>query len=67
MGQDIHVYLARKTSEYAQKNGCEKYYPVELYTKYDTTVLFRMSMQTLIVAAIMSCFLGSWTVMDAHM
>lgn len=35
MGQDIHVYLARKTSEYAQKNGCEKYYPVELYTKYD--------------------------------
>ena len=36
MGQDIHVYLARKTSEYAQKNGCEKYYPVELYTKYDT-------------------------------
>ena len=35
MGQDIHVYLARKTSEYARKNGCEKYYPVELYTKYD--------------------------------
>lgn len=35
MGQDIHVYLARKMSEYAQKNGCEKYYPVELYTKYD--------------------------------
>lgn len=35
MGQDIHVYLARKTSEYARKNGCEEYYPVELYTKYD--------------------------------
>lgn len=35
MGQDIHVYLARKTSRYAQDNGCEEYYPVELYTKYD--------------------------------
>ena len=35
MGQDIHVYLARKASRYAQDNGCEKYYPVELYTKYD--------------------------------
>ena len=36
MGQDIHVYLARKTSEYAQKNGCEEYYPVELFSKYDS-------------------------------
>lgn len=34
MGQDIHVYLARKTSEYARKNGCEKYYPVELFSQY---------------------------------
>ena len=34
MGQDIHVYLARKTSEYAQKNGYEKYYPVELFSQY---------------------------------
>lgn len=36
MGQDIHIYLARKTSEYARKNGCEKYYPVELFSQsYD--------------------------------
>lgn len=36
MGQDIHVYLARKTSEYAQEKGCEKYYPIELFYKYDS-------------------------------
>ena len=38
MGQDIHVYLARKKSEYDRKRnerGWEPYYPVELYTKYD--------------------------------
>ena len=36
MGQDIHVYLARKTSQYAQDKGCEKYYPIELFYKYDS-------------------------------
>lgn len=35
MGQDIHVYLARKTSRYAQENGCEEYYPVELFYQYN--------------------------------
>ena len=38
MGQDIHVYLARKKSEYDRKRNerdWEPYYPVELYTKYD--------------------------------
>lgn len=38
MGQDIHVYLARKTSKYAQDNGCEKYYPIELFYKYNGIV-----------------------------
>lgn len=38
MGQDIHVYLARKTSEYEQNNGFKKYRPVELYYKYKDIV-----------------------------
>ena len=38
MGQDIHVYLARKKGEYDRKRNerdWEPYSPVELYTKYD--------------------------------
>lgn len=36
MGQDIHVYLARKNSMYQHGNpDSEKYRTVELYTKYD--------------------------------
>lgn len=36
MGQDIHVYLARKSSTYHSDDpDWEEYFPVELYTKFE--------------------------------